>query len=97
MTNFKGTKGKWFIQNISYIKNWINISSDKGIIARTFFGEEEPIVDEKEAEANAKLIACAPEMLEMLEKCKEYFLLKTDLKNEERADAIADLIERATK
>lgn len=67
MSNFKGTKGKWFIKSTSYNRSWINISSEKGIIARTFLGEEEPIVNEKEAESNAKLIECAPEMLEMLE------------------------------
>jgi cell division septum initiation protein DivIVA len=32
-------------------------------------------------------------LLEMLEKCKEYFLLKTDAKSEERADAIGQSIE----
>ena len=31
-------------------------------------------------------------LLEMLEKCKEYFLLKTDAKSEERADAIGQAI-----
>jgi hypothetical protein len=32
-------------------------------------------------------------LLEMLEKCKDYFLLKTDAKSEERADAIGQAIE----
>jgi hypothetical protein len=32
-------------------------------------------------------------LLEMLEKCKEYFLLKIDAKSEERADAIGQAIE----
>jgi hypothetical protein len=32
-------------------------------------------------------------LLEMLQKCKEYFLLKTDLKSEERADAIGQVLE----
>jgi hypothetical protein len=31
--------------------------------------------------------------IEMLQKCKEYFLLKTDLKSEERADAIGQVLE----
>jgi hypothetical protein len=48
---------------------------------------------EMESEKNKKF----DEMLEMLQKCKEYFLLKTDAKSEERADAIAQLIEEATK
>jgi len=33
-------------------------------------------------------------LLEMLQKCKEYFLLKTDLKSEERADAIGQVLEK---
>ena len=36
-------------------------------------------------------------LLEMLQKCKEYFLLQTNLKSEERADAIAQLIETFKK
>jgi hypothetical protein len=66
MSEFKGTKGKWNIKNIAYDKQWINISSEKGIIARTFYGEQEPIVTKSESEANALLISKAPEMLEML-------------------------------
>lgn len=93
MTNFKGTKGNWIIKSTSYNRSWINISSDKGIIARTFFGEEEPIVNEVEAEANAKLIANAPEMLEMLEKVlynisEENFTIKEE---------IEQLIKKATE
>ncbi len=33
-------------------------------------------------------------LLEMLQKCKEYFLIKTDLKSEERADAIGQVLEK---
>jgi uncharacterized protein YheU (UPF0270 family) len=36
-------------------------------------------------------------LLEILEKCKEYFLLKTDAKSEERADAICQAIEDFNK
>lgn len=36
-------------------------------------------------------------LLEMLEKFKEYFLLKTDAKSEERADAIGQAIEDFNK
>jgi hypothetical protein len=32
-------------------------------------------------------------LVDMLQKCKEYFLLKTDAKSEERADAIGQAIE----
>ena len=92
MSNFKGTRGKWFIKSTSYNRSWINISSDKVIIARTFFGEEEPIVNEKEAQANALLISKAPEMLEML----EYFVNNNMLSiaGEEMAQ---QLIKKATE
>lgn len=36
-------------------------------------------------------------LLEMLQKCKEYFLLKTDAKSEERADTIGQVIEDFNK
>jgi hypothetical protein len=55
------------------------------------------IINKEESEPNALLISKAPEMLEMLKKCKEYFLLKTDAKSEERADAIGQLIKEATQ
>jgi hypothetical protein len=36
-------------------------------------------------------------LLEMLQKCKEFFLLKTDAKSEERADAIGQAVEDFNK
>ena len=64
----KFTKGNWHKLSVIYEKKWINITSDKGIIARSFYGDKKPIVNQKEAEANALLISKAPEMFEMLEK-----------------------------
>ena len=62
MSEFKGTKGKWEIYNPSHI-GCKNVSiGDNGYVElwyHHFDGKEEAI-------ANAKLIACAPEMLEML-------------------------------
>jgi len=59
MSKFKGTKGEWkFIRN----KNNFEIETfgiSNWIIAKT-------ITNAGQDEANAKLIACAPEMLEML-------------------------------
>jgi hypothetical protein len=37
------------------------------------------------------------EMLDMLQNCKEYFLLKTDKYSEEKAEAIGQLIKEATE
>lgn len=86
MTNFKGTKGKWFYCETS---KGVKSNNVKGLLATAWSvynsdeveqrleGESwldmrnrtEHIRNEKELEmkANAKLIACAPEMLEMLE------------------------------
>ena len=67
MNEFKGTKGKWKItnNNLSEDGGFVMIGTDKHIwIAETkgcHVG-----TNNKEAEANAKLIACAPDMLEML-------------------------------
>jgi cell division septum initiation protein DivIVA len=33
-------------------------------------------------------------LVDMLQKCKEYFLLKTDSKSEERADAIGEVLKQ---
>lgn len=61
MTNFKGTKGKW--QFVRYEKTFT--IETFGITNWTIL---QTITNEPQDEANAKLIACAPEMLEMLEK-----------------------------
>ena len=60
MTNFKGTKGKW--QFVRYEKTFT--IETFGITNWTIL---QTITNEPQDEANAKLIACAPEMLEMLE------------------------------
>ena len=67
MSNKKYTEGKWKVKDHICERKWVNIESNKGIIARSFYGVEKPIVTENEAKANAKLISKAPEMLEMLE------------------------------
>lgn len=63
----KHTKGEWKIVSKSKHRGWININSKKGIIARSFHGDMEPIVTVEEAEANVKLIAAAPDLLEALQ------------------------------
>src|SRR5690606_3006543 len=67
---FKGTKGKWNIKNVVDEKSWINITSEKDILARVFFGDAPPIIDKNEAIANAKLIASATNLLEALQYIK---------------------------
>lgn len=65
MTNFKGTKGKW--QFVRYEKTFT--IETFGITNWTIL---QTITNEPQDEANAKLIACAPEMLEMLINVKDY-------------------------
>jgi len=68
MAEFKGTKGKWEIEDIkSPYETTINSSEYRIAEVKHFEGENfnDPI--EKEAKANALLISKAPEMLEMLQ------------------------------
>lgn len=88
---FKGTKGKWKIKNQNNERLWFNIASDKDIIARTFYGDAEPVVTSEEAHANALLISKAPEMLEMLKR-----LIQPDLDISDLIEA-ENLIKEATE
>jgi hypothetical protein len=62
----KFTKGEWTIEEINKIDEWVDIGSKKGIISRSFWGDREPIVREREAKANAQLISAAPDLFEAL-------------------------------
>jgi len=78
MENFKGTKGNWKINGLETLYWDIGVESPlikdgklvKGFnfktIARANCDFKDDSIPYKEAEANAKLIAAAPEMLEML-------------------------------
>jgi len=92
---FKGTKGKWELSTHSDEKKWHNIKSEKGVFARTFYGELHPIITELESEANAKLISCAPEMLEMLMVLNQH-LMDIHGYQFEMQHHVEQLIEKAT-
>lgn len=69
MKEFKGTKGEWKItsNHLSEDGGFVMIGTDK----HTWIAETKGChvgTNNKESIANAKLIACAPEMLEMLQK-----------------------------
>jgi len=68
----KYTKGEWKTICHSKSKKWFTIYNDDGAIARTFYGDLEPVMTLEEAESNAKLICAAPDMLEALIKMCEY-------------------------
>ena len=65
MSEFKGTKGAWEVHDNGYffdiqVKGTTLASTQNNLYLN---------IDEKVQLANAKLIACAPEMLEMLNEC----------------------------
>ncbi len=69
---FKGTKGKWVAESYDDDSNgWISVKTPVGNITiygvcTTGVNKEGVLLLKQEAEANAKLIASAPEMLEAL-------------------------------
>ena len=83
MSNFKGTKGKW--QFVRYEKTFA--IETFGITNWTIL---QTITNQPQDEANAKLIACAPEMLEMLE-------LLTSIYSADNIEKAKQLIKKATE
>ncbi len=91
MTNFKGTKGKWEIFKPNHI-GLTNVSFGENNGFNPFIELWHHLFDneKEEAEANAKLIAHAPEMLEMLFNVKDY--LGSDVREQ-----VEQLIKKATE
>ncbi len=83
MSNFKYTKGKW--QFVRYEKTFA--IETFGITNWTIL---QTITNQPQDEANAKLIACAPEMLEMLE-------LLTSVYSADNIEKAKQLIKKATE
>jgi len=98
MSEFKGTKGEWnLIKNSAYFEVSTDLwGNGKGLTVGVFFqrienGKLENDSHCEESHANAKLISCAPEMLEMLKKVLEENHCTPDLDKE-----IEQLIQKAT-
>ena len=91
MTNFKGSKGKW--QFVRYEKTFT--IETFGITNWTIL---QTITNEPQDESNAKLIAFAPEMLQMLDELI-YAFDKENLNGyqEERIEEAKQLIKKATE
>jgi len=93
MSEFKGSKGKWEVGE-NYNNKWIEIYCDKknkSVSEAKGYGR----IKVSEMKANAKLIACAPEMLEMLVRViKEH---KTDTKSWSTILEVEQLIKKATE
>lgn len=98
MSEFKGTKGKFRVSNQGNNGIFITNEVGNGAICR-LYDNNQLIKNKEEAEANAKLIACAPEMLGMLK------ILLTDIigkipnspAKESRIEQVEQLIKKATE
>jgi hypothetical protein len=85
---FKGTKGIWLVQEKEvnqFGKEYIPIATKTDNVFIDVYG-----VTKKETEANAKLISCAPEMLEMLIK------VNTFINENKSLNYMAELLNRDT-
>ena len=63
MNEFKGTKGEWEIKDSTKI-----VVGKQPICDTWYFGK----INIEEAKCNAKLIACAPDMLELLIRLSDF-------------------------
>ena len=96
MNEFKGTKGEWKITNnhLSEDGGFVMIGTDK----HTWIAETKGChvgTNNKEAIANAKLIVCAPEMLNELQNIVQCW--DNDVFQELDIDYIRELIKKATE
>lgn len=69
MSEFKGTKGKWYFNNDIQVHSGYRIVTCNGV--KIHESSNKNGISEKEIEANALLISKAPEMLEMLKESTE--------------------------
>lgn len=65
MKEFKGTQGKWYLQE--YTDAYTNIIRCDNGVHETLFIASTPQNNSEEARRNAKLIAAAPDLLEALQ------------------------------
>ena len=87
---FKGTKGKWYVENFKGCESVCTKLDTQGDII-CLIPDEDCDSSRENWEANALLISKAPEMLEMLEKISEINF------NEEIQKEVLQLIKEATE
>lgn len=91
MSGFKGTKGVW------EVTPYINVFCSSVRICNIGDLNREITLEDK---ANAKLISCAPEMLEMLEetfKLTDKLQMPTEFEISQLRDKLFHLIKKATE
>lgn len=99
---FKGTQGKFkyeYRNDNYYIYKEFSSSFYREFIGQMFYLKNTDGTFNKEAEYNALLISKAPEMLEMLIKCKDAMLELMDHQDgwEEDYEELKDLIKESTE
>lgn len=92
MSEFKGTKGKWYLQE--FTDNYTNIIRCDNGFHKTLFLASTSQTSGGEARANAQLMSCAPEMLEMLEELMNHKTFASHLPT--TAIKVQKLINKAT-
>ncbi|WBS75664.1 hypothetical protein PF438_04050 [Elizabethkingia meningoseptica] len=102
MIEFKGSKGEWKLTFAE--ENKLAIRTSQGILMKFWKPDKYPGQDERyeselqETKANQILCSKAPEMLQMLNKCADYFLnIPNNIQAEENAEAILQLIKECTE
>jgi len=97
MSEFKGTRGKWEL--IEGNKDeFSKVKIGRRLLDLSTLGM--PSTKYKEEIANAKLISCAPEMLEMLEetfKLTDKLQMPTEFEISQLRDKLFHLIKKATE
>lgn len=99
---FKGTKGKWYVEYNGYYNEVLSTSNSyEGRVfkASTLLHDLSApgvadLSNSEEDKANAQLISCAPEMLEMLERVREK-LANGDMPDYDDYEEIEQLITKA--
>lgn len=89
MSEFKGTKGKWY----KGLTNDVKQVGTKKVIADCCFFDNDRAIEE----ANALLISKAPEMLEMLHRIENILTYDTIEPNSPLQEEIYNLIKQATE
>jgi hypothetical protein len=96
MSEFKGTKGKWSIKDkTSGFETDVHVGNIRICEVKHYpneIGEWEKDPTKEEGKANAKLIACAPELLQMVKD----LLMNRNHMNEDQIWLAKELIKKAT-